>query len=133
MISNKIAHTKKNAIAKILRVFVPLWLVLSAFCIHCGSSIETNPLQIRTAHYALDNDTAAKEGKTCEVISSRRVVYVLFQLPLNEAYDKKTISSKGGNLAFKEVVTLGDAGLTLLGFLFGVLTRTVVVQECGNR
>lgn len=69
----------------------------------------------------------------CHFSFSKRVVYVLFVLPVGklseEDLDKGFLSEPFG-YRVHETILPADVVLTLLGFLFSVHTKTVVVEEC---
>lgn len=74
---------------------------------------------------------AARPQTECKEAFSKRLVYGLFVLPFSrvEATDLEQLNGRA--LRYREEVRLSDAGLSLLGFLVSIVTKTAVVEDCG--
>ena len=70
--------------------------------------------------------------ENCQIVDQRHVVHFPFVLPLNDPPLNATASDGDSILIKYRAMRWSDIGYTALGFLFGVITDSVVIAECGN-
>lgn len=111
-------------------------LVLALSFNHCS----TMPDPAGSAPYvtgvpvALERSLSSYKGtfENCQIVDQRHVVHFPFVLPLNDPPLDATASDGDSILIKYRAMRWSDIGYTALGFLFGVITDSVVIAECGN-
>lgn len=83
---------------------------------------------------AIERSLATYRGsyENCKVIQETHVVHFPFVLPVNEPVIKPIDASSDAILIKYRSMRWSDIGITLLGFLFGVISDTAVIAECGE-
>ncbi|HBS06826.1 MAG TPA: hypothetical protein DEA96_17785 [Leptospiraceae bacterium] len=82
---------------------------------------------------AMERSLATYRGsyENCRVLQQTHVVHFPFVLPVNEPVIKPIDSGSDTILIKYRTMRWSDIGYTALGFLFGVITDTAVIAECG--
>ena len=114
-----------------------LILLLTFTIIQCKTQVEKNPFRLQTAQLTSDATAPAilaASQESCSVLIEKRIVYGLFALPMNDftAEDLANIK-RADSIKIKEIMTWGDIGLSVLGFMVSIISRTRVVEQCPSR
>ena len=112
------------------RYFILILLILSS----CAS-IEKSPLAIRTHEYGSFEFKQVGLGgfsESCEILYEKKIVHGLFVLPINPLNKEELPSLKNKKIRIKYLVRKLDLLYNALGFVFSIITQTVVVEDCGR-
>ncbi|MEQ8350895.1 MAG: hypothetical protein RH862_05385 [Leptospiraceae bacterium] len=119
--------------------FSPFSLLVSCVLIwNVGCATGTDPTgsapYITETPTAMERSLASYNGsyENCKVLQESHVVHFPFVLPLNEPILRPRSSNSDAILVKYRSMRWSDIGYTALGFLFGVITDTVVIAECGE-
>ncbi len=99
------------------------------------ASLEKNPFAIRTNEYGSFEHKQVGLGsfsETCEILYEKKIVHGLFVLPFNSLTKEEIPSLKNKKIRIKFLIRKLDFLYNVLGFVFSIITQTVVVEDCGR-
>ena len=110
-------------------------VILILFFLANCASIEKNPLAVRTHEYGgFEYKQVGLGGfsESCEILHEKKIVHGLFVLPFNPLTKEELPSLKNKKIRMKYLVRKLDFLYNLLGFVFSIITQTIVVEDCGR-
>lgn len=99
----------------------------------CGTTVARDPFRLETAAYDSGTEVSTvlgPAGGACQEIDSKRIVRGLFLFPMTEFSQEQREKFAAAGVRFRHEVRGADLAFTTLGFLFGFVTHTVVVEQC---
>lgn len=112
-----------------------LRMVIFSLILTSCASIEKNPIAIRTHEYGSFEFKQVGLGgfsESCEILYEKKIVHGLFVLPINPLNKEELPSLKNKKIRIKYLVRKLDLLYNALGFVFSIITQTVVVEDCGR-
>lgn len=99
------------------------------------AGIEKNPLAVRTNEYGSFGHKQVgltDFSEKCEILYEKKIVHGLFVLPFNPLTKEEIPSLKNKKIRIKFLVRKLDFLYNLLGFVFSIITQSVVLEDCGK-
>ncbi len=99
----------------------------------CSTRVLRDPLSFETMNvHSVPGRPAvlAPSAATCRPLVEKRIVYGLFVLPFNEIEPARLKELEGRTVRLREEMRPSDVVISLFGFLFSILARTRVIEEC---
>jgi len=104
----------------------------------CATDYDSRNLAFvtdRNLEHGAANRVLSPAGQKCRIVFTKRVGYILFHLPFNEMTQRETnaaLSVEKGeySVRYRELIYPADVGLTILGFLVSIITKTKQIEVC---